>query len=79
MRETGVSLMRMDAGIDTGPIVAQRRVPLGGDEDTPGLETRLADEAARLLIESLPGWLDGTLPAVPQPTEGATAHAAVPT
>ena len=58
-RRPGVSLIRMDAGIDTGPIVAQRRVPLGDDEDTPGLEARLAADAARLLIESLPGWLDG--------------------
>ena len=70
--ETGVSLIRMDTGIDTGPIVAQRQVPLRADVDTPGLEARLADEAARLLIESLPGWLDGTLPAVAQPTVGAT-------
>ncbi len=64
--------MRMDAGIDTGPIIAQRRVPLGDDEDTPGLETRLAAEAARLLVDSLPGWLAGTLPAIPQRTAGAT-------
>jgi methionyl-tRNA formyltransferase len=70
--ETGVSLIRMDPGVDTGPIVAQRRVPLGDDEDTPGLETRLAADAARLLIESLPGWLDGTLPANPQATDGAS-------
>ena len=70
--ETGLSLIRMDAGIDTGPIVAQRRLPLKGGEDTPTLEARLAGEAARLLIESLPGWLDGTLPAVPQATDGAS-------
>ena len=70
--DTGVSLIRMDAGIDTGPLVAQRRVPLHGDEDAPGLEARLAAEAARLLVESLPGWLDGSLPAVPQPADGAT-------
>jgi methionyl-tRNA formyltransferase len=70
--ETGVSLIRMDAGIDTGPIVAQLRVPLQGDEDTPGLEARLSQAAARLLIGCLPGWLDGTLPAAPQPTHGAT-------
>ena len=52
--------------------MAQRRVPLGDEEDTPGLETRLAADAARLLIESLPGWLDGTLPATPQPAAGAS-------
>ncbi len=69
---TGVSLIRMDAGIDTGPLVAQRRVPLQGDEDAPGLEARLAAVAAELLLASLPGWLDGSLVAVPQPTDGAT-------
>jgi methionyl-tRNA formyltransferase len=70
--DTGVSLIRMDAGIDTGPIVAQRHVPLRGDEDSPALESRLAGVAAELLVASLPGWIDGTLPAVPQPGEGAT-------
>lgn len=69
---TAVSLIRMDAGIDTGPIVAQRIVPLTGHEDAPDLEARLAADAARLLFDSLPGWLDGSLPAVPQPAEGAT-------
>ncbi len=69
---TGVSLIRMDAGIDTGPLVAQRRVPLHGDEDAPGLEARLSAEAARLLVASLPGWLDGSLPAVPQQADSAT-------
>jgi methionyl-tRNA formyltransferase len=69
---TGVTLMRMDAGLDTGPIVAQARVPLTGDEDTPALEERLSRVAAALLVESLPGWLSGALPAVPQPGEGAT-------
>ena len=69
---TGVSLIRMDMGIDTGPIVAQEHVPLHGDEDAPGLEVRLSRDAARLLTRSLPGWLDGTLPAVPQPTAGAS-------
>jgi len=69
---TGVSLIRMDTGIDTGPLIAQRRVPLQGDEDTPGLEVRLAADAARLLMETLPGWLDGSLPAVAQATDGAS-------
>lgn len=70
--ETGVSLMRMDAGIDTGPIVAQVHVPLVGDETAPELEARLARIAGELLIASLPGWLDGSLPAIPQAAEGAT-------
>jgi methionyl-tRNA formyltransferase len=70
--ETGVSLMRMDAGIDTGPIVAQVRVALTGEEVAPELEARLARLAGELLIASLPGWLDGSLPAVAQAAGGAT-------
>lgn len=70
--ETGVSLMRMDAGIDTGPIVAQVRVPLTGDELAPDLEARLAGIAGELLIASLPGWLDGSSPAIAQAADGVT-------
>jgi methionyl-tRNA formyltransferase len=70
--QTGVSLMRMDAGIDTGPVIASVRVPLTGREVASELEARLAAIAAELLIASLPGWLSGALPAVPQPSQGAT-------
>lgn len=69
---TGVTLMRMDEGLDSGPILAQRTVPLDGSELAPDLEARLASVAADLLIETLPGWLDGSLTAQPQPEEGAT-------
>jgi methionyl-tRNA formyltransferase len=69
---TGVTLMRMDAGLDTGPLIAQRVVALRGDEVAPQLEARLAEHAADLLLEALPGWLSGTLQARPQPEEGAT-------
>ncbi len=69
---TGVTLMRMDEGLDTGPIVAQVDVPLMGTEVAPELEARLAAIGADLLIDSLPGWLDGSLRARPQPRAGAT-------
>ncbi len=69
---TGVTLMRMDAGLDTGPIIAQSRWALDGDETTPELEADLAGEAAALLERSLDRWLDGELLATPQPAEGAT-------
>jgi methionyl-tRNA formyltransferase len=71
-RETGASLIQMDEGIDTGPIIAQAGSALEGDETAPELEARLAGVAARLLEGNLSGWLDGTLRARPQPTEGAT-------
>ena len=70
--ETGVTLMRMDAGLDTGPIVAQTRVPLTSDETTPLLEETLEVEAAELLTRYLGPWLRGKLTTTPQSDEGAT-------
>jgi methionyl-tRNA formyltransferase len=70
--DTAVSLMRMDAGLDTGPLVGQLRVPLTGRETAPELEARLADLGAELLDRSITGWLDGELAARPQSDEGAT-------
>jgi len=67
--ETGVSLFRMDAGMDTGPIVAIESVALFGDEDAPGLEARLAAVAAGLLRRSLGPWLRGEIPAIAQSRE----------
>jgi methionyl-tRNA formyltransferase len=70
--EAGVSVIRMDAGIDTGPIVASERSTLEGDETAPALEARLAIAAAGVLARVLDPWLDGELEAVPQPSDGAT-------
>jgi methionyl-tRNA formyltransferase len=70
--EAGVSLMRMDEGLDTGPLIAIERVSLAGDETAPALEARLAIVAAGLLARSLDPWLIGDLPALPQATAGAT-------
>ena len=71
-RETGVTLMRMDEGLDTGPIVAQERVALDDTETTPGLEEALANEAAHLLDRTLGPWVRGELEPVPQSAQGAT-------
>lgn len=70
--ETGVTLMRMDASLDTGPIIAQERVGLEGTESTPRLGDRLEIIAADLLDRSLGPWLRGLLTARPQPEDGAT-------
>lgn len=69
---TAVSLMRMDAGLDTGPLVAQAPVALTGRETAPELEARLAELAADLLDRSLEPWLDGQAPVVPQAEDGVT-------
>jgi methionyl-tRNA formyltransferase len=71
-RETGVTLMRMDDGLDTGPIVAQQRFAVTGTETAPELEERLGLAAAALLDENLGPWLRGERPARPQPEDGAT-------
>jgi methionyl-tRNA formyltransferase len=68
----GVTVMRMDEGLDTGPIVAQQELPLRGTEAAPELEARLAGMGAELLLEHLPAWLEGSLTARPQPVEGAS-------
>ena len=70
--ETGVTLFRMDAGLDTGPIVAQRRAVLGDDDTAALLHARLSVMAADLLADTLERWIAGSIPAVPQPERGAT-------
>ena len=70
--ETGVTLFRMDSGMDTGPIVAVSSRTLVGTEDAPALEAVLATDAADLLAASLGRWLAGDLVERPQPTDGAT-------
>ncbi len=70
--QTGVSLFRMDAGLDSGPLIASVSAALSGTETSSELEARLATLAAGLLRRSLPGWLAGELPARPQPSAGMT-------
>jgi len=70
--ETGVTVIRMDAGVDSGPIVAQERVPVAPDETAPRLEARLAALGARLLSDLLEPWLRGQLVPLPQADTGAT-------
>jgi methionyl-tRNA formyltransferase len=69
---TGVTVMKMDEGLDTGPIVAQSEVPIGPMETAGELEERLAQLGAELLIEVLPAYLEGELQPQPQPEEGVT-------
>jgi methionyl-tRNA formyltransferase len=59
--ETGVSIMLMDAGLDTGPILGQRATPIGASETGGSLGLRLARLGADLLIELLPAHLAGDL------------------
>ena len=66
---TGVTVMLMDAGMDSGPILAQERVPVGPDETGATLSARLAERGAALLVATLARWLDGAI--IPQPQDPA--------
>ncbi len=69
---TGTTIMRMDAGIDTGPILGQRAVPILPDDTAGFLSQRLAALGAELLSEVLPRFLSGELQPQPQSESGAT-------
>jgi len=70
--ETGVSIMLMDAGMDTGPVLARRHATITPDDTTGSVSERLADIGAELLGETLPGWLAGRIEAQPQDNSRAT-------
>lgn len=70
--ETGVTIMRMDAGLDTGDILAQQSTPIGREDDAQSLHDRLADLGARLLMWTIPGWVAGDILPRPQPAEGVS-------
>jgi methionyl-tRNA formyltransferase len=70
--QAGVTIIRMDAGLDTGPIVAAVDWPLAGTETTPELEAVAARFGAELLETALGGWLEGSLTAQPQDDAAAT-------
>lgn len=70
--ETGVTLMLMDAGLDTGPVLARERTPIRPEDTAQTLHNRLAGLGAALLVRTLPDYLAGRIPPVPQPAEGAT-------
>jgi methionyl-tRNA formyltransferase len=69
--ETGVCIMHVEEGLDTGAVVASWRTPISGADTTSSLTERLADAGARLLVEVLAGEIG---PGVPQ--EGSGTHAA---
>jgi methionyl-tRNA formyltransferase len=71
-RETGITTMLMDAGMDTGDMLLQEALPIGPDETAGELSPRMAALGARLLIETLRQWEAGTLKPTPQDNAGAT-------
>lgn len=76
-RETGICTMRMEAGLDTGPVAMTARVAIGPDDTTGELHDRLAGIGAALMVETVAGIESGRAVFRPQPPEGATYAAKI--
>jgi methionyl-tRNA formyltransferase len=70
--KTGVTIMRMEAGLDTGPMLATREIEIGADDTAKTLHDRLARLGAELVVETLHAQSVGGVREVPQPSEGVT-------
>ncbi len=70
--ESGVTIMLLDAGIDTGPTLLSRSLPLAEDETTGSLTPRLAHLGSQALVEALPQWITGSITPQPQDELHAT-------
>ena len=75
--ETGVTIMRMEAGLDTGPMLSAERVPIGPQTTTPELHDTLAAIGARLIVPAIEAVAAGEAVATPQPEEGVTYAAKI--
>lgn len=67
--ETGVCIMQMEAGLDTGPVLRRESTPIGAEETTVGLHDRLSEIGSRMIVQVL---AELPLPAVPQAPDGVT-------
>ncbi len=75
--ETGITIMKMDAGLDTGPMLLVRRTPIGERETAASLHDRLAALGATAVVEAIAEWRDGRIAPQPQPAEGASYAAKI--
>ena len=71
-RDTGVSIMQMDSGLDTGPVLMQEKIPILEDDTAGTLHDRLAELGANLIVRALDALEAGGVRATPQPAEGVT-------
>lgn len=76
-RVTGVTIMQMDVGLDTGPMLLQRETPIGDDDDAESLQSRLAELGAAALLDVLAALEQGALQPVVQPAAGMTYAAKI--
>ena len=70
--ETGVTIMKMDAGLDTGDILTQEKTPIHAADNSQTLHDRLAQIGANLLVRTIPDFVSGKIQPRPQPPEGVT-------
>ncbi len=75
--ETGVTIMKMDVGLDTGEIISQARTSVLAEDNSQTLHDRLAQLGAELLVETIPAYVAGKTPPKPQPAEGASYAAKI--
>ena len=71
-RNTGVSIMQMDSGLDTGPVLMQEETPIQEDDTLGTLRDRLAELGAKLMVQVLDALEAGVVKATPQAAEGVT-------
>jgi methionyl-tRNA formyltransferase len=70
--QTGITIMKMDEGVDTGAILSQEALPIGPDDTAGSLAGQLSALGTGLLLKTLPGYLTGEIKPRPQPGEGVT-------
>ena len=70
--ETGVSIMKLAEGLDTGPVYATKKIPIAAEDNLGSLYNKLAELGASFLVETLPNILNGSLNATPQSEAGVT-------
>lgn len=71
-RESGITIMKMDAGLDSGPMLAQRAIPITEDDDAGTLHDRLASLGAEMIVSALAAVQTGRASYTPQPATGVT-------
>lgn len=76
-KETGITIMQMDEGLDTGPILLEARLPIGEEDTTLSLHDRLAKMGADLMVKALDGVVNKRLQPRPQPEDGVTYAARI--
>jgi methionyl-tRNA formyltransferase len=75
--QTGITLMQMDAGLDTGPMLLAQALPITADDTAATLHDRLAALGATLIVQGVPAWVQGRLAARAQPADGVSYAAKI--